>query len=221
MLELPLFPLNSVLFPGTLINLHIFEERYKQMVNLCLQTQQPFGVVLIAEGREAYGPARPHLIGCTARIIRVQPLAQGRMDISAIGQERFEIQSLRHDLPYLVGMVELRPLIRDNAELLAKVSGRLRPLVSRYLDILSSLENVQFSPPDLPADPVALAYLAAAILQQVPQSSKQNLLTTEHALELLNTVQAMYQFEVALLNRMAARSEKAANTRSGAPFSDN
>ncbi len=221
MFELPLFPLNSVLFPGTLINLHIFKDRYKQMINLCLQTQQPFGVVLIAEGREAFGPAQPHMVGCTAKIIRMQPLDQGRMDISAVGQERFEIQSLQHDRPYLVGLVELRPLVRDNDDLLIKASARLRPLVMQYVNILSRLENVQFNLPDLPADPVAFAYLAAAVLQQVPQTAKQDLLNSKRALDLYNTIHTLYQFEVTLLTRMAERAENKAAPGSNISFSDN
>ncbi|HQF70729.1 MAG TPA: LON peptidase substrate-binding domain-containing protein, partial [Promineifilum sp.] len=69
MYELPLFPLNLVLFPGMPLPLHIFEERYKEMVADCLRENRPFGVVLIAEGRaEGGAPARPHVVGCTAEI---------------------------------------------------------------------------------------------------------------------------------------------------------
>ena len=71
--ELPLFPLGSVLFPGMLINLHVFEERYKQMINMCLETRQPFGVVLIKEGKEAYGPATPFRIGRTCSSVSRPP----------------------------------------------------------------------------------------------------------------------------------------------------
>ncbi len=78
MFEIPLFPLNTVLFPGTPIHLHIFEERYKQMINLCLQEQRPFGVVLIRNGMEALGPlAEPFHIGCTAEIAHVERLEDG------------------------------------------------------------------------------------------------------------------------------------------------
>ena len=67
MFELPLFPLNIVLFPGMPLSLHIFEDRYKLLIGKCLQERQPFGVVLIKKGIEALGPlAEPHHIGCTA-----------------------------------------------------------------------------------------------------------------------------------------------------------
>jgi len=72
MFELPLFPLNTVLYPGTPLYLHIFEPRYQRMINLCLNEHRPFGVVLIRHGQEALGPlAEPYRIGCTADIIRV------------------------------------------------------------------------------------------------------------------------------------------------------
>ena len=209
MLELPLFPLNSVLFPGMLINLHIFEERYKQMISLCLKTRQPFGVVLIAEGKEAYGAAKPHMIGCTAHIARSQPLDQGRMDITAVGQERFEILSLQSDLAYLIGTVEMLPFERGTPEALTEAAERLRPWVMRYVDILTRVENIRFKMPKFPADPVAFAYLAANVLHQVPIVEKQNLLAINHAQELLAEIRAIYEFEVTLLEMMAARADHA------------
>ncbi|MBZ0304062.1 MAG: LON peptidase substrate-binding domain-containing protein [Anaerolineae bacterium] len=221
MLELPLFPLNSVLFPGTLIHLHIFEERYKEMISLCLDSKQPFGVVLIAEGTEAFGSAKPHMIGCTARIARVQPLEHGRMDITAVGQERFEIQSLHYEHPYLTGLVEMRPIERGNMRTLIRAVEQLRPPVMRYLDILSRVENVQFQLPDWPNDPVAFAYLAAGILQQVPQTSKQALLASNKAVQLLGRIQGLYQFEVTLLEMMVARSEEPGEDLLNTFFSDN
>jgi uncharacterized protein len=209
--ELPLFPLNTVLFPGMVINLHIFEERYKQMIDLCMTSQQPFGVVLIEEGQEAFGPAKPHLIGCTAQLARIQPLEQGRMDISAVGRERFEIQSLQYDRPYLVGSVEMRPIRRNHARAVMRVAARLRPLVLRYLDMLADIENVRFDLTELPADPVAFAYLAAAILQQVPLTRKQDLLASNRALDLLVQIRGLYQFEVALLEMMIERAQNSDN----------
>jgi Lon protease-like protein len=221
MLELPLFPLNSVLFPGMLINLHIFEERYKQMIGLCLKTRQPFGVVLIAEGKEVYGVAKPHLIGCTAHIARVQPLEQGRMDITAIGQERFEILTLQSDRSYLVGDVNMLPLERGTPEALTEAAERLRPWVMRYIDILAHVENIRFKMPKPPADPVAFGYLAASVLHQVPLIKKQELLAVNHARELLAKVRALYELEVSLLEMMAERADHADTDFLNTSFSTN
>jgi len=92
MRELPLFPLNSVLFPGLALHLHIFEERYKRMIEYCIAQDQSFGVVLIKRGMEALGPiAEPYSIGCSARIHNIQKLDQGKMNIIIIGEERFKI----------------------------------------------------------------------------------------------------------------------------------
>ena len=207
MVELPLFPLGSVLFPGMLLNLHIFEERYKEMINTCLETREPFGVVLIKEGQEAFGPATPHMIGCTARIARMQPMSQGRMEIACIGQERFEIQSLVHDRPYLVGLVALRPIANPKPEFTAQVALKLRPLVLRYLDILSQAGNTQLKIANLPDDHVEFAYMAASILQQTPSIQQQHVLAAENAPDLIQQVAALYHLEVALLEKMVERSE--------------
>lgn len=205
--DLPLFPLNMVLFPGTTINLHIFEARYKQMINLCLETQQPFGVVLIAEGREAYGPAAPHRVGCTAHITQVHRLSEGRMEIRALGRDRFEIRSLRQGQPYLVGDVTMRPLAEDNPERLTAFAQRLQPWVKKYLQLLARIENTQLGDYQLPDDPIHLGYLAAKILQNVPMSQKQALLMSNQPLVLLSQVQHLYQVEVALLEMMINRAE--------------
>jgi len=127
--ELPLFPLNTVLFPGMPLQLHIFEDRYKKMINLCLERSIPFGVVLIDRGSEAYGPlAEPKDIGCTAQIIETQPLADGRMNIVALGQERFRtIMVDRRKALYLNGIIELFPLQDENKDAVMQAGDRLKP----------------------------------------------------------------------------------------------
>ena len=104
--SLPLFPLGSVLFPGMLLPLHIFEPRYRLMVQRSLQTDAPFGIVLIKSGMEVGGPAEPHRIGTTARVVGTTPLPGGRSFIIARGERRFEIDRVDADRePYLVGDV--------------------------------------------------------------------------------------------------------------------
>src|SRR5579864_9042638 len=91
---LPLFPLEQVvLFPGMSLPLRIFEERYKVMIGACQVTDQLFGVVLIKTGSEVGEPAEPERIGCTARMMRVDRLPDGRMHILTIGEQRFELTS--------------------------------------------------------------------------------------------------------------------------------
>jgi len=207
--ELPLFPLNTVLFPNMPIALHIFEPRYKLMIEQCLHNEQPFGVVLIREGDEALGPlSDPHPIGCTAHITQVERLPDGRLNIVAVGDERFQIHALSHDKPYLTGSVETFPLTGDNTPSLNRHGQSLRPLVERYLDMLAQVsDEVEFEPEHLPDDPVMLGYLAAALLQ-VPTEQKQTLLAQDGANSFMSTVRQMYRREVPLMSALIERESR-------------
>ena len=209
--ELSLFPLNTVLFPGMPLQLHIFEERYKRMIQLCLDERQPFGVVLIRHGREALGPlAEPHYVGCTARILEVESLSEGRMNIVALGQQRFRVLSLDYEQPYLVGKVELYPIEALDAHSLSEKGRLLHPWVRRYMEILSEASDADLDPEHLPTDPLVLAYLAAVLLQ-IPPDQKQSLLASAQATDLLSNIYDIYRREVALLRRLLS-SEKQENT---------
>jgi uncharacterized protein len=206
MYELPLFPLNTVLFPGMPLRLHIFEERYKLMIGRCYADGEPFGITLIKSGKEVGGRAQPFHIGCTATITEVEPLADGQMNIVAVGSDRFQIQSLKHDQPYLVGVVNEAPLANLNSALLPDNSHRLRPWVRRYLEILAEASDSHFDMGQLPRDPMRLAYLAAFLLQ-IPASQKQNLLDINDAEELLADLRDIYRREVTLLRAMLTARE--------------
>lgn len=100
MADIPLFPLNVVLMPGAPLPLHIFEERYKQMVNECLDSEMEFGMILADES----GTRR---VGCTARIVKlVQRYEDGRLVILVEGSRRFELKNIFTGKPYYVGEVE-------------------------------------------------------------------------------------------------------------------
>ena len=105
LISLPLFPLNVVLFPGMTLPLHIFEERYKAMIGDCIDREQPFGVVLIREGRESGEPAQPFSIGTTARVVSVERLAEGRLNILTNGERRFQTVDISQQRPHMVGQV--------------------------------------------------------------------------------------------------------------------
>ena len=173
MFELPLFPLNIVLFPGMPLSLHIFEDRYKLLIGKCIQERQPFGVVLIKKGIEASGPlAEPHLVGCTAYVSQVERLEQGRMNIGAIGRERFRIISMDQSQSYLVGQVERYPIGDLNPGKQKQAADRLRPWVIRYLAILPEVEDMAIEPRLLPEEALPLAYLAATLLQVPSEQTK-------------------------------------------------
>ena len=202
MFEIPLFPLNTVLFPGTPLQLHIFEERYKRMISTCLEDRKPFGVVLIRQGNEALGPlAEPYRIGCTAQIIQAEQLDGGRMNITTLGRERFRILKLDHvTRPYLVGQVEAYPLSGVEAPDLNAPRNELRLRLGRYLARLSAADLLEISEPDLPGNPILLAYLAAAVLHISP-IQKQQILSISGARDLLVRLVSVYGLELALLEK--------------------
>jgi Lon protease-like protein len=207
MYELPLFPLNTVLFPGMPLRLHIFEERYKRMIAYCQDTGEPFGVALIRRGREVGGRAEPHPIGCTARIMEIEPLDDGRLNLTAVGDERFQIHGLNYNPDnYLVGQVNDYPLADYDPERIADHSRLLRPWIRRYLQILAEASESQFDFEQLPGAPLKLAYLGAFLLQ-VPASQKQQFLTMNQPADLIETLRAMYRREVTLLQTMLRKYE--------------
>ncbi len=199
MFELPIFPLNTVLFPGMPLPLHIFEARYKEMIGKCLEDDRLFGVAVIKHGSEALGPlAEPYLIGCTAKIVDYQPLQDGRMQISCVGEQRFRIQNLMDDLPYLVGEVEYHPIIEENQEELETAAKQLIPKVHQYMNLLNQIEPIDLDAENLPQDPLLLGYLAASLLQ-MPPIEKQKILESDSALDLINATIPVYTREIAFL----------------------
>src|SRR3989304_3919132 len=91
---LPLFPLFAVLFPKATFPLHIFEDRYKRMINACIENQTNLGVILIKSGVEVGGPAEPYLMGTEAKITQVKRLEQGKMNLMAVGIRKFQIKEI-------------------------------------------------------------------------------------------------------------------------------
>lgn len=108
-MRIPLFPLDTVIFPGSALPLHIFEERYREMVGECLKDDRPFGVVRAERTEMA-------LIGCTARIVRVvERYPDGRMDILCEGVRRFEIEGLDESRSFLQADVDFFDDVGDSS----------------------------------------------------------------------------------------------------------
>jgi Lon protease-like protein len=180
--ELPLFPLHTVLFPFANLRLHIFEERYREMIKLCLDNDRPFGVVLIRAGAET-GPADPYLVGTSAQIIGADTYEDGRMDIQIQGQERFRIRELDdHSRPFLVAKVE--PVVetamessQHGTELIEQARADFEVLIQRLFAPQRFQVEVKF-----PDDPVALSFTIANLLP-MENLAKQRLLETTDTLE--------------------------------------
>lgn len=213
MFHIPLFPLHTVLFPGIALPLHIFESRYKKMIKKCLEEDKQFGVVLIRQGSEALGPLpEPHLIGCTARILDVHPIDEGRMNLTTIGEHRFQIKSISEELPYLVAQVELYPFDKNDHEALKTAANRITPKVIQYLHLLNEVEEVKIDEGSIPNNPISLASFAATLLQ-MPPDEKQILLESQSILDLLSATDKLYLRETAFLRAFIDQGQDKAQSR--------
>jgi len=203
---LPLFPLHHVLFPFIPLQLHVFEERYREMIDHCLETNRPFGVVLIQEGEEVGESATPHNVGCLARILGVQRLDDGRMYLVAAGEQRFRLLDyIEGDKPYLVGQVELLEeelASEDNESTLETKAASTRVLFLTYLTILAEKTNLELSEVDLPEDALQLSFCIAAIAEFSPLE-KQKLLETTDATSRFELEAVLLQAQIEEWKRQA------------------
>jgi Lon protease-like protein len=192
--RLRLFPLNTVLFPGAILNLHVFEPRYRQMIAECLEENEAFGVVLIREGQEA-GDAEvmPHEIGTTAEICDVTPLPSGRYYISTTGRRRFRIVDVVSREPYLMVEAEYLDEEVDDAAAIGELSEEVRTEFREYVRLLVEFSGAQ-ADVDVPADPVDASFLIGDALQ-VADAMKQRLLE-------LSSTQARLTVELGFLRRL-------------------
>jgi hypothetical protein len=158
--------------------LHIFEERYKDMIGECLEQDLPFGVVLIKEGLEVGAPADPERIGTSTRILRSEILDQGRMNIVTKGERRFEIEEIIQRVPHVVGRVRFLVELEGEgcAELIPQINDEYVDLVKN----LTALTGGYTSRVEIPEDPIELSYAIAGNLNLEPHL-RQSLLVTETA----------------------------------------
>ena len=165
---LPLFPLGTVLFPGSFLPLHVFEPRYRLLIRRCIEGAGPFGIVLIRSGSEAGMLAEPHGIGTVARIVAVSPLPDGRSYVVTRGERRFALDGVVSDAePYLVGRV--RYLDEPEGEgAAARVAEALDALGAYLLAVLAVTEDERadraLTEELKDATPVEIAYRIAGSL---------------------------------------------------------
>jgi Lon protease-like protein len=187
MSEVPLFPLNTVLFPGGRLPLRIFEQRYMDMAKACLRDGTAFGVCLIREGREVGAPATPVEVGCLARIIQWDMPQLGLLQVTALGEQRFRI---------LQRTVEASGLGRASVELLAGDSDSPVPAgcagCTQLLERVIEQQPGLFEPPHR-LDSASWVGSRLAELLPLPLAAKQELLELLDArtrLERLNSLLA-------------------------------
>jgi hypothetical protein len=199
--DLPLFPLNTVLFPGMVLPLHIFEERYRLLINRCLEEARPFGVLLIRHGKEVGEMPVPYEVGTTTVIVGLSRLEDGQMNLVTIGSERFRLCSLRYDQPYLVGDAEAWPLTGADATQALDQVGPVCALFRQYLSLLAQAEGHKIDIEEMPTEPRTLALLVAIALK-LPMVQKQHLLAQPTVSHLLLRERAIMRREQLLLHHM-------------------
>jgi uncharacterized protein len=173
---LPLFPLHSVLFPLSPLQLHVFEERYRVMINSCIERGEPFGVVLIREGSEVGAPAHPFDVGCMAHIRAVRRLEDERLYLLAVGGNRFRLLDyVEAELPYLIGQVEMLQDDPLSPTVTLEEHNELSALFLRYLALRLGSEDLAASNVTLPDDPALLTLIVAGA-SDWPLPIKQSLL---------------------------------------------
>lgn len=219
---LPLFPLQMVLFPGVPIQLHIFEDRYVQMLDECLTRKQPFGIILIKEGQEAHGLlANTFDIGCSVDINAVTPMEGNRYHLRGEGGQRFRVDQMdRESHPYLAGQVAWLPSVslpQHDTEIDDTLES-LKELVHQYTGILGKLDALPFPVARLSREPSQFLSQAAA-LTQPDLFLKQRLLEESSGMSMLNLLIRWYTREVAIIQSIA--NQRLAKPRVLGPFSQN
>ena len=212
-IEVPLFPLGTVLFPHMPMSLHIFEERYKAMMRDCRRASTTFGIVAIRSGQETGGGAVPYEVGTLAQIDEIEELPDGGYNLVVVGASRFHVDALMHNRPYLVASVhylEDAPAPPGDTERLAAA------VTSAFRAYAGQLRGVGQEDPvecGLPSDPELLSYLVAAAMQ-VETGQRQRLLEIDGTAERLAACLRLLRREAALLDRMLVRSKDHAGTAS-------
>jgi len=205
---LPLFPLGAVLYPGMLLPLHIFEERYRQLVRDLLERPEPrrFGVIAIRTGRETGidGVHSLYEIGCTATLRRVNELEDGRFDLVTVGMQRFRLLALDQTLPYLQGEIEL--LDEDAVDQAAAAPFVLAVQVAfrAYLDALTERGGATVRIEDLPSEPALLSFVVAATMV-IDLPERQGLLDEPDTVRRLSAERALLARETAMLRATTSR----------------
>jgi Lon protease-like protein len=209
--RLPVFPLSTVLFPGLVLPLHIFEERYRTLVRELVaqsaETPHEFGVVTLRHGSEVapdpgdgaatetpqVSAADLYEVGCTAELRHVTELPDGRFDIMTVGRRRFTVLSVEQGTaPYLTAQVRWLPEEDEADQTAHLLAPRVLTAFQTYLELLRPNTEVLDQVPD---DPTVLSHLVAATAQLTVEERQQLLAMPDTASRL--------RAELRLLNREA------------------
>jgi Lon protease-like protein len=205
--QVPVFPLNAVLFPGVVVPLHVFEDRYRAMMRDLLAVPDPaervFAVVAIREGYEVgdHGVQSAHRVGTLVQLTSVEPYDDGRFDIEVTGRQRLRMQSTNTTGEYFTAEVDLLadPAAPDPSG--APEVARTLDVFQRYRALLARLRGGDLLTGRLPDDPEYLSYtLAAACLLTLRE--RQELLEADGASERLAMLARMLREEIRAIDAL-------------------
>ena len=208
-----LFPLGLVLFPGAVIPLHIFEERYKLMINRCLESDGVFGVVLIRQGWEVGPVAEPYDVGTFARIVKTERLDDGKLTLTLAGDGRFRLLRQVPGEPYL--QAEVESVDEDASGVPERLVRLVRAQFETYVQTIRRLSRQHEGTVLLPGRPLDLSYAVAASLQI--SRTEQQLLLEESAADRIAHESQILRREALLLARLGAVSTRRLRTPQEVP----
>jgi Lon protease-like protein len=192
-----MFPLGTVLFPHGLLPLHVFEPRYRSMMEHCLADDSSFGVVLIERGNEVGGNDQRFDVGTLARILQAARLDDGRYVLVTAGEHRVRVLRWLPDEPY--PRAEVEPLAdRADADARDRVADVTR-MLQRSLALRTELgEPVAAAAVALADDPVRASFEACSLAGLGPLDA-QRLLELDDAGRRLADLEAQLREDVAVL----------------------
>jgi Lon protease-like protein len=202
--ELPLFLLPVVLFPGVPMPLHIFEPRYRRMLDDIRIRDNLFGLSYFdASGSEKEVPPAGH-VGCVAEVTEIQPLPDGRSNILTVGLIRYRVEAyVDKGDPYLVGQVSFFEDEDEAEELLARRTHEVAELFMRIARAVRLINDERATLPDLPeTDPERLSFLVAAAMEM-------DLEVKQELLELRSTSERLKRLRDLLARAVSGYEERA------------
>jgi ATP-dependent Lon protease len=210
--SLPLFPLPLVLLPDEMLPLHIFEDRYRQMLTDVQSTNGLFGVIFFNPEDSDSNLPRIGSIGCIAKLRDVNILEDGRSNISTIGVSRFAVEDYVDSLePYTIGEISTFEDFEDNSDELQTLANEVFSLFRRIAKAAHKMSGQTQTLPEIPqAEPIQLSFLVAASFS-LPNDLKYELLKTRSTQERLMKlrgilVQAVEQIEESVNITKAAKT---------------
>ncbi|RYC05463.1 LON peptidase substrate-binding domain-containing protein [Nocardioides zhouii] len=200
--QLPMFPLSTVVFPGMSVPLHVFEDRYRMLVNHLLAVDDPaervFGTVAIREGYEVgeHGAQSVYRVGCVLQLTEAGRRDDGTFDIVAVARERLMLEEMQRGVDFPQGVVAVLP--EPEIEVPVEVLDRARATFTAFRVAMTELQGDPYSG-TLPRDPDYLAWTLSA-LTPLPMAERQSLLEAEGATERLQLVTRLLTEELRAIN---------------------